>query len=51
MEQESQVEQTNALKDLASTNPKEVGFQILLLNYYKEAIVFLKNGLDFYGRC
>jgi hypothetical protein len=49
MEQESQVEQTNALRVLASTNPKEVGFQIFLLNCYKEAIVFLKNGPDFYG--
>jgi hypothetical protein len=51
MEPELQVEWINVLTDLASTNPKEVGFQILLLNWYKESIVFFLNALHFYGQC
>jgi len=38
-------------KDLASTNPKEVGFQIMFLNCCKEATMLLKNALHFYGQC
>jgi hypothetical protein len=37
------------LGDLASKNPKEVGFQIPLLSCYKEAIVLLENVIHFYG--
>jgi hypothetical protein len=35
--------------NLASTNPKEVGFQIMFLNCYKEVIMFFKNALHFHG--
>jgi hypothetical protein len=37
------------LGDLASTNPKEVGLQIPLMSFCKEAIVLLENVIHFYG--
>jgi hypothetical protein len=49
MEHESQIDQTIVSGDLASTTPKEVGFQILLLNCCKEAIMLLESALHFYG--
>ncbi len=49
MEQESQVDQTIVLGNLASTNPKEVSFQIPFLSLCKKAIVLLENALHFYG--
>jgi hypothetical protein len=49
MEQELQVDQTIMLGNLASTNPKEVSFQIPFWSFCKKAIVLLKNALHFYG--
>jgi len=49
MEQESQVDHIIVSGNLASTNPKAVGFQILLFNCCKETIVLLENVLHFYG--
>lgn len=49
MEQELQVDQTIVLGDLTSTNPKEVGFQILLLSCCKETFMLLENAFHFYG--
>jgi hypothetical protein len=51
MEQKSQVDQIIISKDLTSTNPKELSFQIPFLSCYKEAIVLLENVLPFYGQC
>lgn len=41
MEQELQVDQTIMLRDLVSTNLKEVCFQISFLSCYNEVVVLL----------
>jgi hypothetical protein len=51
MEQKLQINHTIVLGDLASTNPKEVGFQIPFMNCCKESILFLESVLHFYGQC
>lgn len=50
MEQKSQVNHTNVSGDLALANPKELGFQIPLMDCCKETILLLENALHFYGQ-
>jgi hypothetical protein len=49
MEQESQIDRTIVLGDVALINSKEVGFQIPLMSCCKESILLLENALHFYG--